>query len=359
MRCWGDDKGMTLIETMVGVGILATVITATGSYFQYTSQESMKLSESLARMDLERQGTASLSNPLICSADLTPPNLKSAITFDSTKISAGKPVVVPLNTLIANTAAGSSPLVSVGSVVSPMAKEMTVKNMQLNITSATTATIEIDFVSATLPRAIAPLMFPVNLQTTGSAAALQIVGCSTSTACPAGQLSVTDSSGKPTCQSLSSLIASLCPSGGQVTVSGGAVTCSAPPPPPPAYIPPPTVTSGSTTTTIVTGGGPTPTPTPPNYNNWSVSVNCAGSTCTANYGGGAPGAAISVTGMSCTGPCQFSTPTAPYPIGNLNGSGNASVSTSVAGYCIPAGSCTEVLQYSVAGYGSRTVTVSF
>ena len=118
-----SQRGTSLIETMVGVGLLTTIMAGTGAYLNYSMHESAKLSENLAKMDLERQVTSALSIPTICSKNLTPPNVSAPIVFDSTKGTGGVFKTVDLGQLVGGSASGPASMAKKNDAVSAMAKE--------------------------------------------------------------------------------------------------------------------------------------------------------------------------------------------------------------------------------------------
>jgi prepilin-type N-terminal cleavage/methylation domain-containing protein len=283
-----NQKGFGLIETMVSIAILTIAMAATTAYILFSSRQNARLMEQLARMDLERQMTSALTMPTVCAAQLASPNVAAPMIFDPALIKPNLPQVLKLLSLISSTDPKAPAIATLGGAVAPTTPGFTVSNLKLNVTSSSTAVIEVDFASTVVPRAIAPLLLPLTIQTTAVAGnKLQITGCLSGSspdqicqslggtynaaATPQCQMSVTCPSGQvasgTTCVSINSLVAQLCPSGTILESNGSSIKCISPPTTPaPAPAPAPVPVP-------VPGTPPPATPTPkycPVYVNTNV-----------------------------------------------------------------------------------------
>lgn len=67
---WNSNKGFSLIEIMIGIGIMTIVITANLMMFSNLDRQNQVLAEKVAVSDLKRQMVVILGNGTICSTEL-------------------------------------------------------------------------------------------------------------------------------------------------------------------------------------------------------------------------------------------------------------------------------------------------
>ena len=67
---WDNNRGFSIIEIMIGIGIMTIVITANMMIFSSLDRQTQVLAEKVAVSDLKRQMVALLGNGNICSTEL-------------------------------------------------------------------------------------------------------------------------------------------------------------------------------------------------------------------------------------------------------------------------------------------------
>ena len=177
-----NKKGISLVETTVALGVMAILALAVSSMISNQQKESRSVSESLAKLDLEKLLIASLASGEICTFELTQPSPK---TFDSTAISGSTPPTITLTGLHASAIASAPLLVQTGTKASPASSSLIVNSIVIgNIVGAGTpdsflADLKIDFDPTKTVRVLKPISLKMTLNTdpTSPAKNKKITGC--------------------------------------------------------------------------------------------------------------------------------------------------------------------------------------
>lgn len=132
-----SSRGQSLVEMLVGIGILSVVLLALSTMMSSTYFETRALSEKLAALDLERMLIYSLADGAVCRYVLNNPN---PVTFDSTAlpqtITLPDPAVGVRPALYSSLAPGPAPgpvLAQVDQPTSDLAPTVVVSSIQLQI----------------------------------------------------------------------------------------------------------------------------------------------------------------------------------------------------------------------------------
>ena len=93
MRLLKNQSGTSLIETLIGIGLMAIISAAIVTVNVMMQRDFVTLQEKFAYSDLSRLVTLALANPTSCFAIFDPTNLvdTSKLPFDATALSAGTP----------------------------------------------------------------------------------------------------------------------------------------------------------------------------------------------------------------------------------------------------------------------------
>ncbi len=138
-----SDSGMSLVEVLVCIGILAVVISGMSSYMASSSREVRALTETLAKLDTEKLLIASLADGVACSAELASPSVWTAgaqpYTIDSTNPATLAATSIKLDKMHASAAANAPVLIAKGAAPSPMANGLVVNGITVGNFQATGA----------------------------------------------------------------------------------------------------------------------------------------------------------------------------------------------------------------------------
>ncbi len=138
-----SDSGMSLIEVMISIGILAVVVSGMASYMSSSSREVRALTESLAKLDIEKFLIASLADGVSCTAELANPGVWTPgalpATFNSTNATTLAKTSINLNSIHASAAANAPVLISNGAAPSAMANGLLVNRITVGNFQATGA----------------------------------------------------------------------------------------------------------------------------------------------------------------------------------------------------------------------------
>lgn len=174
-----NQRGQSLIQVMVGVAIMGVVTAAMLSLQTMQSRENGALAEKLSALELARAITATEADSFACTALFAPGNIvvPGSLTFNSTTVSATAPHVIQIRSIPGT---GTSPaVVTQNTLVSPMSQSLFVPagNLQVRVTSTTSADLVVAFQQDRLVRAIHDVSVRLNITTTGPANATTITGC--------------------------------------------------------------------------------------------------------------------------------------------------------------------------------------
>jgi hypothetical protein len=167
---------------MVALGVMSILALAISSMTGNQQKESRAVSESFARLDLERLLISSLASGEICTFELTQPTAK---TFNATKINTSTPPIITLSGLHASGSSAAPLIVQIGAKASASSASLIVKSIDFeNIVAAGTpdnylADLKIDFDTAKSVRVLKPIQLRMTLVTdpTSPATGKKIVGC--------------------------------------------------------------------------------------------------------------------------------------------------------------------------------------
>ena len=126
---------MSLIEVLVSLGILSIMVAGMTSYMLSSSREVKALTESLAKLDVEKLLIASLADGAACTAELANPGLWTPgalpYTINTTSAATIAGTIINLNTLHAGGLAASVVLIDNVNPVSPMSQSLTVNSIEM------------------------------------------------------------------------------------------------------------------------------------------------------------------------------------------------------------------------------------
>ena len=168
-----NNRGNTLIMTMVGVGISAILIYTFMSITTSQVRETQALAEKIASLEYSRQVTALLANAATCSELFKTGNIVSGnATVDLT--TSAKPIIQ----------LASLGEVRLGQTVSSLSNNLLIagsEGIQVEVQSPIQAVLKIRFDQGRLVRSLKDLSFPILLQSSGPLASTQIEGCASAT----------------------------------------------------------------------------------------------------------------------------------------------------------------------------------
>lgn len=130
MRVIRSQSGQSLIQVLVGAGIMGVVMMGAMSMMTHQSRETRALAETLAAMDLQKTLIATIADGNICHHILNNPTQR---TFDSTSLSPTSPQVIRLNRIPISTAASAPSVAEVGEKASSYSNSLIVNDIRLNI----------------------------------------------------------------------------------------------------------------------------------------------------------------------------------------------------------------------------------
>lgn len=166
------NRGMSLVEVLVAVGIMSIVALSFATMMSNQQKEAKAVSETLAKLDLEKLLIAALADGSICSFELT----QGPTTFDSTLLASATPPVLTLPSIHAASNAAAPLLVANNAQASPSSNSLTVQSIKFEaITNAGNANqyladLKISFNSGTV-RSIRPIALKMILNTSSASPA--------------------------------------------------------------------------------------------------------------------------------------------------------------------------------------------
>lgn len=177
-----SQKGMTLVEVLVCLGIIATLAAVFAQYQLNQMKETKALNEKSATVDLEKVLISALADGSGCLHALNTP---TALTFDSTAVTSSSPVdLVPTVPLYSKVVSGvPGPVVArVGDTASPAARSVVIQSIKLRITEGSGTNFKgawiIDFDTSQMVRPLKPVMVSTILRVDNTnPAAATIIGC--------------------------------------------------------------------------------------------------------------------------------------------------------------------------------------
>ncbi len=131
-----NKKGVTIIETLVAIGIMAIVMVGFSSMILNQQKETKAVSEVLAGLDLQKNLISALADGSVCNHILNNP---TQLTFNSNNLPR---VLTPSLPIYASVVSGvpSAVVAQVGQPASVYSTSMVVKSVRLNITSGSGST---------------------------------------------------------------------------------------------------------------------------------------------------------------------------------------------------------------------------
>lgn len=247
-----DNKGFSLVEVLVSVGIGAVVMLAFSSMMANQNKETKALRETLASLDLQKTLISVLANGSVCSHLLNNPTV---LTFNSTQLPQTLTPSLPIYSSLPITSS-SVPLAKVGELASPLSESMVIKDISLKILNGSGNTYNakwvVSFDSSKSVRSHRSIEVSTVLTVDNTnPAAMTVVDCMSEQvanrylqSCPANQvMSGYTSDGYIKCQSSALAYAvQKCPSGQVLNGfnSDGSISCAA-------------ASSGSSNTTVIAG----------------------------------------------------------------------------------------------------------
>ncbi|MGZ3773286.1 MAG: type IV pilus modification PilV family protein [Pseudobdellovibrionaceae bacterium] len=177
-------SGQSLVEVLVGAGIMSIVIMGLMSMLTSQQKETKALTEKLASLDLEKLLIASLADGTICTAELTnsATNPSAPYSIDTTNAAAA----INLTSLHSSAAAGAPVLVSNGTTASALSSSLVVSGITVSnfintgVPDRYLANIQVKYKPGQLVRPLKPIVIKVNISTdpTTPLNAKKIVSCS-------------------------------------------------------------------------------------------------------------------------------------------------------------------------------------
>lgn len=179
MNLYRDQKGNSLIQVLVSVGILGVVMAGVATMMFHQGRETKALSEVLASMDLQKTLLATFASGEVCHHILNNPTQH---TFDSTSVSEANPQTIRVSRIPVSVNASAPSIVQVGAKASAYSNSLEVSDIRLLITGgsddAYVGSWIVDFDSSKTVRRVKPLVVSTLLtvdRTTPTAT--RIVGC--------------------------------------------------------------------------------------------------------------------------------------------------------------------------------------
>jgi type II secretory pathway pseudopilin PulG len=212
-----NQNGQSMIQLLVSIGVMGIMMMAFVGMTTSQGRESRALTEKLAAHDLSRVISLTLGQASTCNLLFTAANVVtgSNLTFDPATVKY--PFTINLQSV------PQSGSVNVISLAQPLASDLsnTLKvqanaGITVQVTSATTAKLLINFDQANLVRPIHNLVFPISIATIPSGSNQKITGCQTASggSCPAGQLMTgINPNGSPQCTTPVTTGVGSCPAG--------------------------------------------------------------------------------------------------------------------------------------------------
>lgn len=226
---------MTLIEVMLVIGILSIGLVAFMTVMTSQQQLGAQLSDKLASLDVERVLKTTLNGSAVCTYMVAnaPP-----VTFDPANLASAN--FSPFPEIPSRNVAGAVPLISANGIAlaSPLSPRLKAKNIMVqNLSCVTppctaagtvfTANLVIDFDAVP---AVAPVVIPLRLLTSGPSNSKTVTGCSVTQ--PSGGVPVIDrvlvdsvescggSPSHPSCNFVPGFVFATCPAGYSLTGCG-------------------------------------------------------------------------------------------------------------------------------------------
>lgn len=176
-----NNKGMSLVETLIAAAILAIVMSGMITMQTSLQKETRALSEKLGALELEKYLISVLADGKLCTAELTPSDLNDNSSFN---INVGNPSETILSLSKGIHASVSTPnkfIVAPGDQPSPLSKNLRVKNGGITVSDFVkeddnqySANIKVEFDSENLVRSIRPVSVKIPVFTDSSGT---ILGC--------------------------------------------------------------------------------------------------------------------------------------------------------------------------------------
>lgn len=182
------NRGYSLIEILIALGIGGIVATAMTTMIANLNRQTSALTQKVASVDIQRVVTGTLADGSVCTFQMTNPPRPA---FDPLRVGTSNPPTFPMTSLLSKAVAGAPPVLdAVGTAsASPITPNLVANAMRVDdlqcvpqpctaSTNQFTANLTIEFDYTKLNMALRPLKFPLNIQTSGTAGAQVIVGCS-------------------------------------------------------------------------------------------------------------------------------------------------------------------------------------
>lgn len=181
-RIGKSQKGLTLIEVLISLGIIAVLAAVFAQYQLQQMKETKASNEKSATVDLEKVLIQAMADGSGCLHALNTP---TPLTFDSTAVSPTNPqTLTPTEPLYAKVVGGTpGPLVArIGDPASPAARSVVVSSIRLQINEGSGTTFKgnwiVEFNSANMVRPLRPAMATAILRADiTNPTAATIVGC--------------------------------------------------------------------------------------------------------------------------------------------------------------------------------------
>lgn len=189
-----NQKGISLVQTLVAVGIASIVIAGTTSALVSLQQETKGLGETLSSLHLEKTLIAALADGKVCEFSFLNPTTTGLSPVSAQFESGSLPVSKAFSfSRIPLVSMANSPVAAeVNTIASPNSSSLRVNEIYIDILGGTgdsfTGTLKVSFNSPpAVVRSHKDLQFPVVLKTSGAGSTKTVVGCSfASTAATSG-----------------------------------------------------------------------------------------------------------------------------------------------------------------------------
>ncbi len=174
----GNKKGISIIETLIAVGIMAIVMVGFSSMILNQQKETKSVSEILAGLDLQKNLISALADGSVCNHILNNP---TQLTFNSNNLPRDLEPSLPIYASVVSGVVGSV-IAQEGQPASVYSSSMVVKSIRLNITSGSGSTYTgnwiIDFDETKSVRPHKPITVSTILNVDSSAPGnTKIIGC--------------------------------------------------------------------------------------------------------------------------------------------------------------------------------------
>lgn len=174
-----DQRGQSLIQVVIGAGIMGIVVMGAMTMVTYQTRETKALAEVLAAMDLQKVLVATIADGDVCHHILNHPSQR---TFDSTSVSPTNPQVLQVNRIPASTNATAPSVVEVGAKASSYSSSLEVSEIRLDIKEGAgnvyLADWVVDFDSSKTVRQVRPVTVSARLVVDRSTpTATRIIAC--------------------------------------------------------------------------------------------------------------------------------------------------------------------------------------